>query len=213
MQHDQATPSHLPICFQDCDGIGDLPKLQLQAAAGLNGSSLGLQSGPPDWLAGARAAAKPCLLNWVIGKAQLAELLCGDVGPLESPLAYCNGAFFRCQIRYLKFEGGAAGVAISLKYEAAEVARVAPCYNTVPMAEKLMAVVNARWSVLLGEDGGWSTPCALGDKVCSAACSVWAWLSGFSIPGVCATVSEALLALSPVIHQGCLSIRVELNAK
>ena len=135
-----------------------------------------------------------------------------------SPLAYCNGAFFKCQISYVKVEEGTA-VAISVRYEISELARVVPeprrgpCNDdAVMMADKQVAVVNACLSVLR-EDGSWSAPRELGDKVCTAASPDGMWSQGFSVPEGCATVSGALLALAHFIHRGCLSIRVELNAK
>ena len=123
--HHQTTPYHRPICLQNCDAIKQLLKLQLQAAAGLDVESIGYWSGPPAWIASARAAAKPCLMNWENGKAELADLLCGSSSTLMSPLAYCNGAFFKCQISYVKVEEGTA-VAISVRYEISELARVIP---------------------------------------------------------------------------------------
>ena len=209
--HHQTTPYHRPICLQNCDAIKQLLKLQLQAAAGLDVESIGYWSGPPAWIASARAAAKPCLMNWENGKAELADLLCGSSSTLMSPLAYCNGAFFKCQISYVEVEGGTV-VAISVRYEISEVARVAPCSNAAMMTDKRVVVVNARLKVLR-EDGSWSAPRELGDKECTAASPDGMWSQGFSVPEGCATVSGALLALAHFIHRGCLSIRVELNAK
>ena len=215
-------PIPLPSClWQGCSGIKYLPLLQLQAAAGLDAGSLGDWEGPPAWIAGVRrAAADPCVLNWAVDQAGLVMLLSEEVGDLVSPIAYCNGAFFRCQLSFVKAEVlGGAFFTIGVRYEGAEVARVARSANTLVREQKRVAVVNARVSVL-GEDGSWSTHSELKDKICSAAASPrWIRSTLFHFPesseGSCTTEAAAMDVLSPFMRHGCfsMSIRVELEAK
>ena len=207
MQCIKHLPDLAPLS-QGCTGIKHLPFLQLQAATGLDGSSLDDWEGPPAWIAGVRrAVADPCILNWVVPTNLLAVLLSGGIVALESPLTYCNGAFLKCQLRHRRAEGGTCLVLYG-GYEADEVARVTRS-NSSTLEHKRVAVATGRWS-LLGEDGGWSAPRELEEKICPAACAAWIWDNLFFIPEGVAAAAEAL---SPILHQGSMSLRVELGAK
>ena len=204
-----------PPCLQSCSSIKHLPLLQLQAAAGLDGNSLGNWEGPPAWIAGVRrAVADPCVLNWVVDEAGLVMVLSGKLENLVSPLAYCNGAFFRCGLSFVQAEGG-VDFALGVRYEGAEVARIARSANALMPEHKRVAVVNARVSVL-GDDGSWSFHSEFRDKMCSAASTSWIRSKIFYVPeGSCTTEAEAAVLLSPFMCHGCisLSIRVELDAR
>ena len=199
------------LLLQGCSGIKHFPTLQLKAAVGLADGSLGDWEGPPAWIAGARAAADPCVLNWTIDQADLAVYLTGGVAAFTSPLAYCNGAFFKCRIS-LEKEGEGANFVIGVTYEASEVARIARPANALVMGDKWVAVVNACVS-LLEEDGSWRAICCdFMNDICSAAAPSWTRSSSVEVPeGGCTTEAEVLAMVSSLPHQ--IRIRVELAAK